>query len=344
MPYRIAIALVAVLVQPSDPPREYVAFRVDDERVIAVLKTFDDSGVERRENGVSEKSVAAYGFPMFEPPATWLKFVPAAIRPGDRWRLHVSGERAVDAVAERVVGGQAQCLGAVGMLMRIVPEHARDFAAIRWRYFVAREAASSQPAPAAENRIGFLPESVATPELRAAVESALGDLLRREHPKIVKEAADDVTRIEASGLKSHKKLAERWRRQDDALSRGQARLTYDIQGVRVTREGPPLFFVRAEWFVGDFQAFAAAAWFSFGEKLELVQADVRPASWLRMAIFQGTIYRIQIGMILNVLDRDADGWGEILFAQGGYESLGVSLLEYSPSGFDPQGVEFNYGC
>src|SRR5262245_44777003 len=234
MLHRLTAALIAsmFLVQTPAPQREYVAFRVDDARVIAVLKTIDTPGRQRKESEVSNPPVAMYGFPIFDPPAEWLKYVPPTMRPGDRWRLDVGGGRLLDAVAERVVAGQAQCLGAVGVMMKITPEDAADFAAVRARYFIAREAAQGEPAPSnADNRIGFLPQSTVTAEMRAALETALGELLQREHPKIVKEAAADVRRMETSSLKSHRNLAGRWRRQDEALSRGQARLTYDIQGV-----------------------------------------------------------------------------------------------------------------
>jgi hypothetical protein len=344
--HRLTAALLVVLTPaPAPETREYIAFRVDDERVIAVLKTHDEGARQMQGNEVSGKPAAAYGFTGFEPPPEWLKYVPPEMRPGARWKLDVGGGRMLDALAERVVGGQAQCSEAVAMMMRIAPEHAADFAAARARYFIAREAAKSEPlTTSADNRIGFLPQSAVTPEMRGALETALDELMRREHPKIVKEAADDVRRMQTNRFKSHRILVERWRRQDDALVRGETRLAYDIQGVQLTREGPPVFFVRAEWFLGDFQAFAAAVWVRFGEKLEIVQTDVRPASWLRMAIFQGKIYPLQMGMILNVLDRDGDGFGEILFAQGGYESVAISLLEYSASGFEAQGIEFNQGC
>ena len=51
-----------------------------------------------------------------------------------------------------------------------------------------------------------------------------------------------------------------------------------------------------------------------------------------------------LGLILNVFDRDHDGWGEVLLAQGGYESLRISLLKYSPSGLQPTEIEYAYGC
>jgi len=34
----------------------------------------------------------------------------------------------------------------------------------------------------------------------------------------------------------------------------------------------------------------------------------------------------------------------VLLAQGGYESMGISALEYSPTGFQPTGIKYAYGC
>ena len=51
-----------------------------------------------------------------------------------------------------------------------------------------------------------------------------------------------------------------------------------------------------------------------------------------------------LGLILNVFDRNQDGWGEVLMSHNGYESTAISLLEYSASGFRPTGIEYAYGC
>jgi len=59
---------------------------------------------------------------------------------------------------------------------------------------------------------------------------------------------------------------------------------------------------------------------------------------------QGSVAHEHLGLVLNVLDRNGDGWGEVLMAQGGYESMSLSLVEYSASGFHPTGIEYAYGC
>ena len=60
--------------------------------------------------------------------------------------------------------------------------------------------------------------------------------------------------------------------------------------------------------------------------------------------FQGSVSREHLGQILNVLHRHGDGWGEVILASGGYESMELSLLTYSPSGFQLAGVGYSYGC
>jgi hypothetical protein len=48
--------------------------------------------------------------------------------------------------------------------------------------------------------------------------------------------------------------------------------------------------------------------------------------------------------VLNVLDRDADGWGEIILARGGYESMAIELREYGPPGVLPAAASYAFGC
>lgn len=45
--------------------------------------------------------------------------------------------------------------------------------------------------------------------------------------------------------------------------------------------------------------------------------------------FQGHVTRDQLGLVLGVIDRNRDGWGEILFLQSGYEGFSLSVRSYS---------------
>jgi hypothetical protein len=52
----------------------------------------------------------------------------------------------------------------------------------------------------------------------------------------------------------------------------------------------------------------------------------------------------QLGLVLNVFDRNHDGWGEVLMEQSGYESTNLTVLDYSSGGFQPAGIELSGGC
>jgi hypothetical protein len=130
---------------------------------------------------------------------------------------------------------------------------------------------------------------------------------------------------------------------DAGLARGEGRLTYDTQAYRLTPDGVPLVFVRARWHVGSRLGFAAAFWVR-EDSGKIVWQNLRPASWLRMRLFQGEIHTSQLGLVLNVVDRDRDGWAEVIFMHAGYEGLGVEVLDLSADGLKPAGVSYSYGC
>jgi len=49
------------------------------------------------------------------------------------------------------------------------------------------------------------------------------------------------------------------------------------------------------------------------------------------------------GMLLNVI-ADDDGWAYIIMGQRGYESQGVWVLKYSPTGPRDAGIAYGFGC
>ena len=128
------------------------------------------------------------------------------------------------------------------------------------------------------------------------------------------------------------------------MERGAGRLHYNVQAFQLAPDQVPVFFVRAEWLVGRRQGFAASLWLRAGQPIEVLETNVRPAAWLRMSLFQGGVGPSHLGLILNVLDRDGDGWGEVLFASEGYEGRSISLLEYSPAGLQRAAIELIGGC
>jgi hypothetical protein len=176
------------------------------------------------------------------------------------------------------------------------------------------------------------------------IETLLDDLLRRELPGVRKEMADEIARLESSDSEDHRAWARERRELDEALVAGKARLRYDVQSFQLERDGPPRYFVRAEWLLGGKQAFGAVAWIIGGEKPVIAETNLTPARWLRMWEFQGRVAREQFGMILSVIDRDGDGWSEILLARGGYEAMHLALLALTPKGFVPTGIGYSYGC
>ena len=131
---------------------------------------------------------------------------------------------------------------------------------------------------------------------------------------------------------------------EEALDRGSGRPRYDVQAFQLSPDGVPVLFVRAEWLVGTRQGFVASLWVRAGEPIEVLKTDVRQAAWVRSSLFQGGVGPSHLGMILNVLDRDGDGWGEVLFAWEGYEGRSISLLEDSPAGFQSAAIDLRGGC
>jgi hypothetical protein len=320
----------------------FIAFRVDGDRVVATIKVTDRSEQQVSER-LSPEPMARFGYRYFDPPAQWREQNAAAMRAGEPWLIHSAPGQAFQADAERVVAGNAGCQDATGVLLRVVPEQSQAFTAQPAKYFLT-ERSTTPPSSRAESSAAVgVASSPATAEFRRAVESTLDALLARELPRVRGEAAPAIARM-ASSSGYHRSWARQQQAVDDAMQRGRGKLTFDIQSFRLAPDGVLLHFVRAEWTVGQRQGFAASLWLRGVQAVEVVETNLQPASWLRMFEFQGKIAREHLGLVLNVFDRDRDGWGEVLLARGGYESMGLSLLEYSPTGFQPTGTEFSYGC
>lgn len=266
------------------------------------------------------------------------------VRSAREWVVHVAPGQAVRATAERVIGGRAQCQQAAGVLLTIAPDETGPFSAAPAKYFVAEpNPAAGGARAAADTRVAAIQNATLTTPQARQLETLLGDLLNRELPAIRDESAPDIARMMSSDVDYHRAWATARRAAEDELMRGSARLVYDVQGYRLDPRGGTMYFVRAQWHAGGRQAFAAAVWLR-GDPLELVEADTSAASWLRMFEFQGRVYTVNLGQVLNVIDRQGDGWGEIIFARGGYESLSLSVRRYSADGFRPEPITFTSGC
>ena len=143
------------------------------------------------------------------------------------------------------------------------------------------------------------------------MESALDELLARELPRVRSDAAPELLKMEASSVGYPRSWARELRRVETAMERHEGKREYAVQAFRL---GPnnTVYFVRAEWLVKGRQGFAASLWLRTEPRVEVIETNVKPASWLRTFEFQGRTRRENLGLVLNVFDRDRDGWGEIV--------------------------------
>src|SRR4051812_4572506 len=347
--FATAATLGAVLLTYATPAGQdlgrgstFVAFRVDGTHAIATLKVIETSAAGA--GGPTGEPAAQYGFRYFDAPAEWRAQVDADARLGERWLVHASAGQQLQAEAERIVGGSFGCQDAIGVLLRVAPESAGAFAALRARYFVAERAHAGQsPQRATGSAVGPV-RSPSADAFKRALDATLEGLLARELPRVRADAEPDIARNASSPDEALRSSARQQRAIDEALQRGRGQLRYDVQSFTLSPDRVPVHFVRAQWMVDGQQGFAASLWVRGEQTLELVETNLSPAHWLRMTEFNRTLSREHLGLVLDVFDRDHDGWGEVLVAQGGYESMSLSLLEYSAGGFRPTGIEYAHGC
>jgi len=319
----------------------YIAFRVDGTHAIATLKVIDDIYTA---GGLSAQPAAQYGFQYADAPSGLREQVATAAREGERWQIHTGAARDVSAVAERVVAGPIGCQTGIGLLLRVVPESADAFSTLPAKYFLAERAPG---APSRETGAASTVGAISAPSgdtFNRALETQLHDVLEKELPAVRADAESDIARMAASSVGNQQSWARRVRAIDDSLQRGRARLRYDVQSFHLSPDREPVHFVRAEWMVDGRQGFAASLWLRGEQPLRVIDTSTRAASWLHMPEFEGTIRREQMGLILNVFDRDHDGWGEVLIAQAGYEGGWLSLLKYAEGRLDDTGIGYSFGC
>jgi hypothetical protein len=328
--------------QPRSPA-EFVAFRVDDAHAIAAIKVLDDISTRTGLGHVTAHPPARYGFPHFEPWPELRDRVPPEIRSTATWVLHVGARLRLRAATERIVGANAHCQDAVGILLRVVPDDAAAFAATRARYYLAEAGGTaSSPAPSGVMQQA---EATLTTGQRAVLEQILDGLRQQELPKIRSERDDVLQRMAESAVASQRRAAAERQRIDAEVAAGRARLDYDVQAFRLAPDDSVQYFVRAQWRVNGKLGFAASIWARDDrQEFKIVEQDLKPARWLRMGEFQGELGLPRLGLILNVFDRDGDGWGEVLVAQEGYEGFSLQLLEYGPTGLEPTGIGYGAGC
>ena len=330
----VALCDLSAIAQAPRPASSFVAFRVDDRHAVAVIAEVADQA----DSVDGSPPAARFGFEYRDADPAIVAAVPPAVFAVKQWTVHLAPGRRVSAAAGRIVHGNAACTGLAGMLLRIDPGDQQVYAARPEKYFVVDAAdgavAAVSPAPP-----GALP-----PIDRTHLESLLNGLLKRELPAVRAEAAGEIDRLAAGEPGYQRNWAIERRELDRGLEAGQARLEYDAQAFDLERNGPPRYFVRAEWAVNGRPAFGASLWVKGGGPLSIVDQDLRTARWLRMFEFQGKMSPELYGLVLNVFDRDGDGWGEVLMARGGYESTRLELIALTPGGFTPTGISYSYGC
>lgn len=325
-------ALTAIAQTPSAP--SFVAFRIDDRHAVAVIAEVADQA----DSVDGSQPAARFGFAYRDADPAIVAAVPKAVFAVKQWNVHLAPGRRVSATAGRIVHGNAACTGLVGVLLRIDSADQQAYAARPERYFVADPSDGMPATPLPP------PSSALQPINRPQLETLLNDLLKRELPAVRAEAAAEIDRLAAGEPGYPRNWAIERRELDRGLEAGKVRLEYDVQAFDLERNGPPRYFVRAEWAVDGRPAFGAALWIKGGEALSIVDQDLRTSRWLRMFEFQGKISPELYGLVLNVFDRDGDGWGEVLMARGGYESNQLELVALTPGGFTSTGISYAYGC
>jgi hypothetical protein len=88
------IVAATVLNGQSQSPPEYIAFRVDDGRVIATVLVRDDSDRPQVREGLSPRPIAQFGYEHFEPPEAWGN-LQTDHRAGHRWLMSRQAERSM---------------------------------------------------------------------------------------------------------------------------------------------------------------------------------------------------------------------------------------------------------
>jgi hypothetical protein len=97
--------------------------------------------------------------------------------------------------------------------------------------------------------------------------------------------------------------------------------------------------VRAEWRIGDRPVYVLSAWARIGSHITIEQSDARASLGLRDRSFSTPDEaRERLGTILNVVDTNRDGCGEVMLMQQGGDGRAVELFEYSRSADAPRRV------
>lgn len=316
---------------PVEPPEWRIAQRFDDTRVV-VLMNGNQIYLPQRGPGSRDSSTlkgrAMYLGSVVEIPETRVaEIVQGRASVGQRWQLDAGRHGVFELTVERLVIGQAECGEGWGVMLAASAHDAARLTRIREKYFIARPD-SERPATDAVSAVGPIDVSLSDQQRRAMIE-----VLERERVRIWPAVRKSIEEMLSHGAGTGP--PPRWRGLDDRFSAGEGTLDYDVQAFRMTPDSDPRLFVRAEWRIGQQIVFLMSAWVRVGATLTLDRSDAQASRFLRFREFAGFhVGREYLGGILNIVDANRDGWGEVVFLQHGWDALVIAAIEYprSPDG------------
>ncbi len=336
--------------QSSSRPDCFIAHRYDDSHVVfSVGKTIPGApelkqrSLAQNPSRLPDPAAKLAGITLWKMDEGFWKRHAGALPgplPGDRWILQSGGLETLHFSIERLVIAETECGTSIAALGVVDPAEQAVFKGLSEKHYLIISEASHSSAVPSGTGPAILKNPVLGAEGKEKLEAVLKERFERELPRIRRSAASNYALMGRLG-REHS-----WLERDQRLAQGEGELSYDLQAVRLTLEGPPLYFVRAQWTLDDKTAFLMSAWVRPDRDMQLESVNTYPSEWLRMNEFQSEKLGLDdLGAILNVFDYDGDGWGEILINQRRYEGYQMILLEYSEGrGFRRTGVGFRYGC
>ena len=254
-----------------------------------------------------------------------------ATQPGQAWEIQGAPGR-FHATAETLGFSGTGCqteINAVAILA-IAPAEQQAFLAAG-DFFLANpgEAAPSSGMPA------LLGPARLSGAQQSRLRSVLNQVLQSELRKVKQASQGEYQRDKA--------LAAKWTAADDRLARGQGKLAFEAQPLRLGPDGQERLYVRAQWSLGDYAAFLASAWLDpQGMKLEAV--DTHAAVWIRMREYQGKGADLDsLPEILAVFPGE-NGWGRVLMGHRTAEGYWMDVLQYIVGGPKETETSYGYGC
>ena len=285
------------------------------------------------------------GMSLWEPNEPFLKRhreILDKVRVGDSWVIMTGGETTIHCKIEKFAVATMACQAGIAAICSVASDEQAALKDVREKYYLAlpqSEFTRKKGQPPA-SRVGFLKEgSKMDAPAKERLEAVLHKQMLQELARVRREMVDEYSRNAAQ------RWAREWKTYDERLARGEGKLSYDVQALRLTPDGQPRLYVRAQWTWGSKVVFLTTLWIRPDQQMQIEAVSSKEAELLRMSEFQHMMLGLKnLGMILNVFDWDGNGWGEILMTQEGYESFGIGLLEYSERGPQATGIAYGYGC